>query len=319
MHRKYASNLEKLQEIDIDDTFFVIISKSGDTIETISLFKYFNSLKKIDNSNGVIISGKNTQLTRYAINNNIKTFDISDNLSGRFSVFSAVGLVPLCLVGVDIDMLLKGVKDIKDRFFHQGEFCDMIMEKARFMVENKHRFNINVLFSYSSSLLGFNNWYVQLWGESLGKVNKNGTRQALTPISLIGPIDQHSFLQLLVDGKRDKTVTFIKIADFQNEIVIPKNSLDGFDELDYIDGYSFSSMIENQADATIKVIQDLKDVPCDVITIKHITAYDIASLMYSYQLLTSVIGAFVQINTYNQPGVQEGKIILKDKLKNKFK
>jgi glucose-6-phosphate isomerase len=90
-------------------------------------------------------------------------------------------------------------------------------------VENKGRFNINAIFSYSSALEGFNKWYVQLWAESLGKLNINKTRQALTPIALIGPIDQHSFLQLIIDGVRDKTVTFIKIADLKDDTIIPKS------------------------------------------------------------------------------------------------
>lgn len=188
------------------------------------------------------------------------------------------------------------------------------MEKARFMVENKNRFNINVVFSYSASLEGFNKWYIQLWGESLGKININGTKQALTPIGLIGPVDQHSFLQLIAEGKRDKTVTFIKVADFQDNTKIPSNTLDGFEGLEYIDNLEFSKLIDEQANATIESIKQLADIPYDVITINRVDEYNIAKLMFSYQLLTSVVGRFVQINTYNQPGVEAGKIILKEKL-----
>lgn len=305
----------KVSRLDLNDTRFIIVSKSGTTIETISIFKYLSAQVTIDKSNCVVVSEKESKLTSYALKHKIKTFEIPKNVGGRFSVFSAVGLLPLAIIGVDIDKLLSGAKEVKESFFSKGEYYKLTMEKARFMVENKYRFNINVLFSYSTALEGFNKWYVQLWGESLGKLNVNKTRQALTPIGLIGPVDQHSFLQLIAEGMRDKTVTFIKIDDFQDTTVIPSGTLTGFDDLEYIDGLEFSQLIAHQADATIKAIQDLKDIPCDVITIDKQDEYNIAKLMFNYQLLTSIVGKFVQINTYDQPGVEAGKIILKEKLK----
>ncbi len=305
----------RLNKISMKDTLFIVISKSGTTIETISLFKYFHSLVKIDKNNCVIVSESDSKITKYAHKNNMKTFDIPKNVGGRFSVFSAVGLLPLAIVGVDIDNLLQGAKKVRDSFFAQREFYEPIMQKARFLVENKSKFNINILFSYSSALEGFNKWYIQLWGESLGKINVNGTRQALTPIGLIGPVDQHSFLQLISEGKRDKTVTFIKVNDFEEDTIIPSNTLVGFEDLEYVDGLKFAELIEAQANATIESIQKMSDIPCDVVTIDKIDAYNIAALMYNFQLLTSIVGKFVQINTYDQPGVEAGKIILKDKLK----
>jgi len=305
----------RLSKLDLNDTLFLVISKSGTTIETISLFKYFHTLTKIDKNNCVIVSESDSKLTSYANKHEMKTFEIPKNVGGRFSVFSAVGLLPLAIIGVDIDNLLNGAKKVRDSFFEEGEFYEPLMQKARFMVENKIKFNINVLFSYSSALEGFNKWYIQLWGESLGKINVNGTKQALTPIGLVGPVDQHSFLQLIAEGKRDKTVTFIRINDFEDNTKIPSNTLDGFDDLDYVDGLTFAELIEEQANATISSIKNISDIPCDVITIDKVDEYNIASLMFNFQLLTSIIGKFVQINTYDQPGVEAGKIILKEKLK----
>ncbi|MEO1953315.1 MAG: glucose-6-phosphate isomerase, partial [Campylobacterales bacterium] len=304
----------RLAKLELADTQFIVISKSGTTIETISIFKYISSLVAIDKSNCTIVSESDSKLSAFANKNDIKTFDIPKNVGGRFSVFSAVGLVPLAMIGADIDQLLAGAKMVKENFFAQGTYYEPTMEKARFLVENKNRFNINVLFSYSSALEGFNKWYIQLWGESLGKLNVNNTRQALTPIGLVGPVDQHSFLQLIAEGKRDKTVTFIKISDFEDDLTIPKSTLNGFDDLDYIDGLKFSCLIDAQANATIQAVQDLKDIPCDVISIDKVDEFNIAKLMYNFQLLTSIVGKFMQINTYNQPGVEAGKIILKKQL-----
>lgn len=307
----------KVKSLNLEDTLFLVISKSGTTIETISIFKYLSSLIKMKKSNCVIISERDSKLSKYANKNNMKTFEIPKKIGGRFSVLSSVGLVPLAIVGVNIQELLEGAKEIKDSFFSKKEYYTEIFEKARFLVENKKRFNINILFSYSSSLEGFNKWYVQLWGESLGKLNINGTRQSLTPIGLIGPVDQHSFLQLIIEGNRNKTVTFIKIEDYEDNTEIPSNTLEGFDDLEYIDNVKFQDLIKKQADATIQSIQELNDIPYDVITIKKQNEKNIAKLMYTFQLLTSVVGKFVQIDTYNQPGVERGKVILKKKLKEK--
>ena len=304
-----------LKKVDLNDAQFVIISKSGETIETISIFKYLNSLVEIDSTNCTIISERKSSLTQFANDNNIKAFDLSEDVGGRFSVFSVVGLVPLAMVGADIDNLLNGCKRVADSFFEKSDYYKPIISKARFLVENKSRFNINVVFSYSSLLESFNKWYVQLWAESLGKINVNGTRQALTPIGLVGPVDQHSFLQLIMDGVRDKTVTFIKIEDLKDGSVIPKASSNKFEKLawDRIEGYSFNELLNMQADATIQSIQEQDDIPCDVISIRTVDEYNIAKIMFSYQLLVSCIGQFLQINTYDQPGVEYGKINLAEK------
>jgi len=304
-----------LKKVDLNNAQFLVISKSGNTIETISIFKYLNSLVEINSSNCTIISEAGSALTKFASDNNIKAFDLAQNVGGRFSVFSVVGLVPLAMVGVDIDNLLNGCKRVADSFFAKEGYYKPIIRKARFLVENKNKFNINIIFSYSSLLESFNKWYVQLWAESLGKVNINGTRQALTPIGLVGPVDQHSFLQMIVDGVRDKTVTFIKIDDLKDETIIPEDTANKFDSLacGYAEGYSFNELLNMQADATIQSIQEQDNIPCDVISIRTVDEYNIAKTMFSYQLLVSCIGAFLQINTYNQPGVEYGKINLAEK------
>jgi len=305
----------KLEGIKLEKTLFIVISKSGTTVETISIFKYINSLVKIDKNNCVVITEFDSKLNAYAKIHDMQRFEIPKDVGGRFSVFSAVGLLPLAIVGIDIDKILSGIKKTHDSFFAKKDVYRNIIKKARFFVEYKNSFNINVIFSYSSRLEGFNKWYIQLWGESLGKVDINSTRQGLTPVGIIGPIDQHSFLQLIVEGKRDKTVTVIKVDDFDNNLKIPAIELDGLEELNYLDNIEFSSLINMQADSTIEALNNLNDIPCDVITIDGVNESAIASLMYEYELLTSVCAKFMYINAYDQPGVESGKIILKSKLK----
>ena len=302
----------QFETIDLEDALFLVISKSGTTVETISILKYLCMHVALTSTNTAIVSSRGSVLHDYAKKQALPFFSLAENVGGRFSVFSVVGLLPLALVGVDIDNMLNGAKKVYHSFFNQEKSYQELMEKARFFVENKYRFNINVLFSYSSTLEGFNKWYIQLWAESLGKINVNGTRQALTPIGLIGPVDQHSFLQLIMEGKRDKTVTFVKIGDFEESIIVPKETI--LPDIAYLEEISFSKLIDMQADATIASIAEQKDIPYDVITIDKVDEYNIAELMYSYELLVSIVGTFLQINTYDQPGVERGKILLKERL-----
>ena len=134
----------------------------------------------------------------------------------------------------------------------------------------------------------------------------------------MGPVDQHSFLQLIMEGVRDKTVTFIKINDLKDNSLIPADATNKFDGLDlqYAENISFNELLNKQADATIQSIQEQDNIPCDVISIRTVDEFNIGSLMFTYQLLTSCIGAFLQINTYNQPGVEYGKINLRESFNN---
>lgn len=305
-----------LSQLNLEDTLFIVISKSGTTIETISIFKYLMSITKIDKSNLLVITEHDSKLNTFATTNDINSFEIPKDVGGRFSVLSNVGLVPLYLAGFNIDELLRGAKKISTSFFEQHELYDHLIKKARTYYEFKDVYNINAIFSYSQLLEGFNKWYVQLWGESLGKIDINNTNQGLTPIGLLGPVDQHSFLQLIVEGKSDKTLTFIKIKDFKDDTKIAPITLAGLEDLDYINNLNFKELINQQADATIASVKECKkDIPIDIIEIDNISEYEIGKLLFYYELLTSIVGKFLRINTYDQPGVEGGKIILKEMLK----
>ncbi len=124
---------------------------------------------------------------------------------------------------------------------------------------------------------------------------------------------------MIMDGVRDKTVTFIKIDDLKDSSIIPKSNSNKFDDLglQYVEGFSFNEVLNMQADATIQSIQEQDDIPCDVVTIRTVDEYNIAKIMFSYQLLVSCIGVFLQINTYDQPGVEYGKLNLAESFSQK--
>ena len=307
------------KKLDLQFTHFLIISKSGSTIETIAAYKYLLHLVNITNLNFhpfTFITDKKSPLEKHAQLTDSLVVNIQDNIGGRFSVLSAVGLIPLILTGIKIDCLLQGAEKIKKSFFESGYMQETLLKKATFYVKNSTNYNINAIFSYSDSLQYFNQWYVQLWGESLGKRQKNSAfNVGLTPIGLTGPKDQHSFLQLLAEGTRDKTVTFIKLAQFENTPDIPDISLANLESLDLINNLEFSQLINLQADSIIESLKEFQRIPLDEITIQKQDEFSMGQLIYYYELLTSLVGDLLNINTYDQPGVESGKEILMKKLK----
>ena len=310
--------MESLSNIDLEKSHFLVISKSGTTVETISIFKYLYE-KQSSEKNYTFITDENSALDKFAAEIGSKRFYLPSNVGGRFSVLSVVGLLPLALSGVDIQKLLEGANKVKESFFNDGYLQESLLNKAIFYAKYHTTYNINCLFAYSETLRYFSEWYVQLWGESLGKKQSNSAfNVGVTPIGLIGPKDQHSFLQLIVEGTRDKSVTFIKVDDFQNDLEIPNITLPHLESLDILNGIKFHDLITMQSDSVIEALLEQGDIPLDEIVIDRVSEECIGELIYYYELLTSLVGKLININTYNQPGVESGKIILKNKLqKNK--
>ena len=309
-------NIESLLEhMDINKSHFLVISKSGTTVETMAIFKYIYSLDGVD-SRFSFISEKGSKLDKFAASIGASRFHLQESVGGRFSVLSVVGLLPLALSGVDIGALLDGAARIKESFFNDGYIKEKLLNKASFYAKNHAIYNINCLFAYSETLRYFIQWYVQLWGESLGKKQRHSAfNVGLTPIGLIGPKDQHSFLQLIMEGTRDKSVTFIEIADFQKSLEIPNKSLPHLEEIDLINGVKFSELISMQSQSVLEALINEGDIPVDEVIIDRVNETSMGELIYYYELLTSLVGELIDVNTYNQPGVEAGKIILKEKLK----
>jgi len=309
--------MDILSQIDIEKSHFLIISKSGTTVETISIFKYLYAQKN-DASFYTFVTGQGSALDAFAQELGSKYFYLPDSVGGRFSVLSVVGLLPLLLCGIDIKRLLKGANAVKESFFNDGYLKESLLNKAIYYSKYHTTYNINCVFAYSETLRYFSEWYVQLWGESLGKKQRHSSfHVGVTPIGLIGPKDQHSFLQLIVEGTRDKSVTFIKIEDFKNELTVPNVTLPHLEALDVLNGVTFHDLITMQSDSVIEALQAQGDIPLDEILINSVDEESIGQLIYYYELLTSLVGQLIDVNTYNQPGVESGKIILKEKLKRK--
>jgi len=302
---------DKLARIKKNETLFIVISKSGTTIETISIFKAVIKHFDLDLAKDdlIFITDPGSPLERLGNDYGVAVYNIPPNVGGRFSVLSAVGIVPLTIAGFDTENLLLGAQRLVRDFFERR--ADHILQKAAYYHKIYPRIRMNVLFSYSSMLVDFNRWYEQLWGESLGK-RKGKERIGPTPIAHIGSIDQHSFLQLLIDGPLDKTVTFLKVKEFRNHLKIPDITLPHLQSTDFVNGHTFNELINKECEATMESVR-MQGVPTDLIEIGSIKAKNIGELILYYQLLTSSVAALFGINAYDQPGVELGKKILKSK------
>ncbi|WP_086235962.1 glucose-6-phosphate isomerase [Campylobacter devanensis] len=304
---------KKCAKIDPNKTLFIISSKSGTTIETISIYKYILAKFVIKSyENFIFITDPDSPLESYAKEIGAIIFNIPKNVGGRFSVLSAIGLVPLGLCGADISELLVGANSAKEQYLSRND--DGILQKAYHYATHSSA-KINVLFSYSDRLTSFNEWYVQLWAESLGK-KRGYKRVGLTPVGLVGSKDQHSFLQLIMEGVKDKTVTFITIKDHNSTISVPNLKLNFLDGCDFVNSKSIAEVFNAQAHSTMQALAS-EMISIDELVIDRLDEWHCGWLIYYYELLTSATGLMLGINTYDQPGVEAGKRILKKLLESK--
>lgn len=300
-------------KINPNRSIFIISSKSGTTIETISIYKYILEKFNIKSyENFIFITDPNSPLESYAKEIGAIIFNIPKNVGGRFSVLSAIGLVPLGLCGADIKDLLAGANSAKEQYLDNGD--DEVLQKAYHYATHSSA-KINVLFSYSDRLTSFNEWYVQLWAESLGK-KRGYKRVGLTPVGLVGSKDQHSFLQLIMEGVKDKTVTFITIKDHNSTISVPNLKLNFLDGCDFVNSKSIAEVFNAQAHSTMQALAS-EMISIDELVIDRLDEWHCGWLIYYYELLTSATGLMLGINTYDQPGVEAGKRILKKLLESK--
>lgn len=299
---------EIFAKITLNKSIFIISSKSGNTVETLALFDLILDHFKIPQAKikdyFYFITDENSKLHKRAKSLDAKCFFMPANVGGRFSILSLAGLIPLAMSGYDIDLMLAGAKSCYDDFF-EGR-ADFILQKAYHLCTHKSA-SINVLFSYDLALLEFNEWFKQLLAESLGK-QRGFKRVGLTPITLIGSKDQHSFLQLMMDGPKDKSVTFIKILSQS-----PKQSLDNPSFSALKKGLLMSELLCAQCDATAHALI-AENISVDIIELERLDAWHLGYLIYYYQLFTSSCALMLGINAYDQPGVEAGKVILRNLL-----
>ena len=292
-----ATHLPELASIiDYKKTALLVISKSGETTETLATFAFFKqAFKKV--------LGEKHRHHIFALTSNSGTlFEIAQKenfevinhypVGGRFSVFSNVGLIPAGFAGIDIDALIKGVNSASRKTALQHALANF-----NSMKQGK---NISLVFAYNASLEVFTKWYVQLWAESVGKNSKGST-----PVRAIGPTDQHSLLQLLQDGPNDKFITFITTQE-TNSITVPALNHKSVDAV--LAGKKFNSILYAQYEGTKQALIQAKR-SCATLTLNKLDAKNLGALLMHYMLTTVYTAQLMKVNAFDQPGVEESKKI----------
>jgi glucose-6-phosphate isomerase len=298
-----------LQNIKKEKTIFLIISKSGETIESVAYFYIILDILKDLQRNILIITTLNKGfLWQKAENLKIKLLPFPENVAGRYSVLSIVGLLPLYLLKVDISSLLKGARSIAE-FLHQRlEKENPSVLSASLLVGLFERGKkIQVIMPYASSLYEMTLWYCQLWAESLGKKVFNFS-WGQTPFPALGAVDQHSQLQLWVDGPKDKVVSFWEVQKFRKDLKVPEL---GFSEFYYLEGKNLSQLLRTEKKATEKSLA-MNGVPSMTYLIPEINPFFMGQLIYLLELQTVIAGEIIGVNPFDQPGVELGKKLTKE-------
>lgn len=303
------------ETIDITKTMFNVISKSGSTSETMSQFMIIKKMleeklgEKASEHIVCTTDKENGNLIKIAKEENYKTFIIPAGVGGRFSELTPVGLLPAAFCGIDIKEMLKGASVM-------DEMCknDDIYQNPAFMyailnyLSMKNGQNICVMMPYADSLKFISDWYAQLWAESLGKKFDNDGKEVYvgsTPVKALGATDQHSQVQLYAEGPFDKIITFIGVDKFKKSITIPEIYTD-IPSLGFLAGVTQDELIKTEQIATEFALLKAGK-PNMTITLPEVNENTLGQLLYLFEVATAFTGELLNINAFDQPGVEEGK------------
>lgn len=304
-----------LDVLDLNKTVFNVITKSGATSETMSQYLIIMDLLKKkfgDKAKEHMIattSAKKGNLIKIAQEEGLKTFYIPDGVGGRFSELCPVGLLPAAVLGIDIKVMLEGAafmdKICKSKDYRKNPA--LIAALLQFMSMKKGK-NISVMMPYSDGLRYVADWYCQLWGESLGKavdLDGNTVYAGQTPVKALGVTDQHSQIQLYREGPFDKVITLIAVDTFRAEVTISEGC-ENIPDVNFLCNHTMNELINSERKATEYALTTANRPNC-TITVPEINAFTIGELLYMFELETAYTGAMLNVDTFNQPGVEGGK------------
>lgn len=297
-------------------TLFIVISKSGTTAETMAAFMIAKGWLESKLPAGeaqnhfVAVTDANTGILRpIAEKEGYPTFEVPDDVGGRYSVFSAVGLLPAALCGIPLDEIQQGIRDL-DKILQnpsleenpaaQGALIQVLMYRR----EKK----LSVFMPYSYRLAPVSDWYVQLWAESLGKksdLDGDVVHVGPTPVRAVGVTDQHSQVQLFNEGPNDKIFTFVNVGKPGREISIPGQFME-VEDLNYLADQPMSRLMQAEFESTRASLTS-NQRPNLTIELPAVDPYHLAQLLYLLEVQTALAGGLLNIDPFDQPGVELAK------------
>ena len=308
---------EILSSIKHERTIFNVITKSGTTAETMASFMYIIACLKekfpSDYRERLIITTDKEKgfLRKIIQDEGFQDFIVPDDVGGRFSVLTDVGLVSSAFVGIDIKALLKGASEMRQHAsriddFYKNPAMMIAFYHMHYLSQGK---NISVMMPYCNALYDLADWYRQLWAESIGKRYDLDGKEVFvgqTPVQALGATDQHSQVQLYAEGPKDKVFTLLMVEDFDKDFIIPEIYTDR-PEVNYLCKKSFSELLNAECLATEYALTEAKR-PNMMIKLSDINEENIGAFIYLYEAATVYAGYMLNINPLDQPGVEAGKI-----------
>lgn len=308
-----------------EETMYNIISKSGSTAETVSqALIVLDALEKAVGASklkqhAVITTGPPSRkkgpspLQVLKRTYRLPSLTVPPSVGGRFSVFSAVGLFPAALLGIDIDGLLAGCRAMDRRTSKASLRENPAYLRAAFHYlgcEEKDK-TVAVMMPYSDRLREVADWYRQLWAESLGKKESlDGRHKNLftgqTPVKALGVTDQHSQLQLYLEGPNDKIITVLEEKTFKQRMPIPRGPA-GVQGVGYLRGKTMNRLIESECRATVDALRDAQR-PVIRVTLPTVNANTVGQLLYMLEVETAMAGRLFNVNAFDQPAVEAIKV-----------
>ncbi len=299
-----------------EETCFNVISKSGATSETMTQFLIIADIlekKGLSLPEHMIFTTDESRGNLIKIDEKyggkFKKYVLPDGVGGRFSELCPVGLLPAAVLGIDIKGMLAG-----------AAYMDTLCSKptitknpalacaALQYITMKQGKNIHVLMPYSDNLKLIADWYCQLWAESLGKaVDYTGktVNAGTTPVKSLGVTDQHSQVQLYIEGPYDKVITFISVGKYACEMPIAHGCED-IPDVGFLGGHTMEELIQAENKATAYALMRAGRMNY-TLNMPEVNAFTLGQLMFLLEMQTAYTGAMLNINTFNQPGVENGK------------
>jgi glucose-6-phosphate isomerase len=304
-----------LARLDFRRSLFIVTSKSGGTAETMAQYLVIRArlTAALGDEKGkerlvFVTDPEKGALRAIARSEKVTALDIPANVGGRFSVLTPVGILPAALVGIDTTQLLDGAADMRTRCASGviGNNIAGTFAALQFLADQRHGRNIQVLMPYSDALRDMADWFVQLWAESLGKHRTPGDPGVgPTPLGALGATDQHSKVQLFMEGPPDKTVTFIEVDEGSTDVEIPKLHQD-IPELAYLGGHRLSELLDIERRATAGALA-VRGRPNMTLTLDRVDAWHVGALLMFLEMATAYAGHLYGVNAFDQPGVELGK------------
>ena len=309
---------EFLDRFDPAETLFNVISKSGTTAETTAQFLLFRQklIERVGREEHVEHLVITTDAEKGVLREIVKrdgyaSFVVPEGVGGRFSVLSAVGLLPLALVGIDIKGVLKGAADMDELAKNENlaENPALVHAGLQWSLQTHKSKPIAVTFAYSQRLALLGDWYAQLLGESIGKRrNRKGAEvfAGPTPVRALGVTDQHSQVQLYTEGPFDKWFTLLAVESPDFSVPIP-HAYSDLEAISYLGGRTLNELFHAERDGTRVALTEARR-PNVTFTLPSINPHSIGQFLQCMELSVAVMGEHYDVDAFDQPGVEAGKI-----------